>query len=96
MYGEKSLIRRLDDLPVEKVIELVERLRTLIPYFYDYRNGMVVFKFNGRKEVVPVDVVGDGLLALLELFTPSIYGVRINLIEEPELHMHPGFLEKYA
>ena len=96
MYREKILIEKLDELPIEQVIELVERLRTLIPYFYDYRNGMIIFKFDERKEIVPINVVGDGLLALLELFTPSIYGVAINLIEEPELHMHPGFMEKYT
>ncbi len=96
MYGDKSLIEKLEELPIERVIELIEKLRTLIPYFYDYRNGMVILRFGERKDVVPINVVGDGLLALLELFTPSIYGVRINLIEEPELHMHPGFLEAYT
>ena len=96
MYREKILIERIDDLPIERVIELVERLRTLVPYFYDYRNGMIVFKFGERREIIPVSVASDGLLALLELFAPSVYGVRINLIEEPEVHMHPGFLERYV
>ncbi len=96
MYREKILIEKLDDLPIERVIELVERLRTLVPYFYDYRNGMIVLKFGERREIIPVSVASDGLLALLELLAPSVYGVRINLIEEPEVHMHPGFLERYV
>ena len=55
-----------------------------------------MLKFGERREIIPVSVASDGLLALLELFAPSVYGVRINLIEEPEVHMHPGFLERYV
>lgn len=96
IYNNKNIIKQIDELPVEKVVELVDKLRERIPYFYDYRNKMIVFKFNEKKLVIPINSVGEGLLALLELLVPTVYGVRLNLIEEPELHMHPGFLEIYS
>ena len=66
----------------------------MVPYFYDYRNGMVIFNYSDGREIVPLASVGDGFLALLELLTPAILGVNVNVVEEPEIHMHPGFLNQ--
>ena len=84
----------VEKLPVDKLIDLIDRLRSMVPYFYDYRNGMVIFNYSDGREIVPLASVGDGFLALLELLTPAILGVNVNVVEEPEIHMHPGFLNQ--
>ncbi len=86
----------VEKLPVDKLIDLIDRLRSMVPYFYDYRNGMVIFNYSDGREIVPLASVGDGFLALLELLTPAILGVNVNVVEEPEIHMHPGFLNQFC
>ncbi len=104
LYGVASvLIHRggsvkslLDKLGVEQEIKVIESLKNIIPYFYDYRDGKVVFRYNGYHEIVPLESIGSGFKALLELMVPIVLGVKVDIIEEPEIHMHPGFLEVWC
>ncbi|MHA1710371.1 MAG: AAA family ATPase [Candidatus Baldrarchaeia archaeon] len=86
----------LDKLPVDVLIDALEKLKNIIPYFYDYRNGMIIFNYAGRREIVPLSSVGAGFLTFLDTLITAILGINVNIIEEPEMHMHPSFLEQFC
>ena len=83
----------IDDLPPYQQSELVEMLRNEVNYFYDYRDGQVILNFDNGKVSVPYDLMGDGFKALVEMLSIIVSGVNVAIIDEPENHLHPGFME---
>lgn len=96
VFKTRPLVEIIDNLSLEKFEYLIDRLSYMIPYFYDYRNRHFVFKYGERFEIVPWQAVGDGLRAILEHLVPVAIGAKFILVEEPELHMHPGYMLKYV
>ncbi len=91
----KGLLTRLEQ-EVEPLLRVVEFLRKEVPYFWDLRGEKIVFRFGERTEIVPLDATGDGLRSLIELLVPISLGAELVLLEEPERHMHPGYLDIYC
>ncbi len=84
----------IDDLSPDKQTELIDLLRKEVHYFYDYRGGgQVILDFNGNRVSVPYDLMGDGFKALVRMLSLIIMGIDVALIDEPETHLHPGFME---
>jgi len=89
----KELNRRLT--VSGQLATLIKKLRRQIDYFEDMReveDDLFVFKKNVDRPF-PVESMGDGfssLLALLAAATVAEKGVM--LMEEPEMHLHPGFM----
>jgi len=94
LVGKLSLL--LDKLDVGMLIKVLDKLRNIVPYFQDYRDGSVVFNYSKRLEIIPLSSTGEGFQALLELLPPVLLGAKVIIIEEPEVHLHPGFMEKYS
>ena len=86
----------LDMMDVEKQVEIIEMLRKVIPYFYDYRNGNVVFKYGEYKEIIPLEATADGFQVFVNMYLPILIGIKIMIIEEPEIHLHPGLIERLS
>lgn len=86
----------IDRLPALKQTELIDLLRKEVSYFYDYRNNQVVLNFEGNKIEVPFGLMGSGFVALTRLLGLIVMGVDVAIIDEPEQHLHPGFMEKFV
>ena len=83
----------IDNLPAEKQTELIDLLRTEVRYFYDYRSGQIILNFDNNKISVPYNLMGDGFKALIGMLGLIVSGVDVAIIDEPEAHLHPGFME---
>lgn len=75
---------------VEKRIKEYKLLENLERFDLDY----LVFK--NKKAPVPYDFMGDGFKAMVGLFWYLYSNTkgRIVLVEEPETHMHPGYIRE--
>ncbi|MEZ0319873.1 MAG: AAA family ATPase [Pyrobaculum sp.] len=73
---------------------LVAMLRRVVPYFCDYRDGHVLL-FDCTKSV-PAWLLGDGFKALVSMLAHVVVGTDVIVVDEPERHMHPGFMEKFV
>jgi len=97
-FDAKELLKWFEENRVDQFAQFVYRLRETIPYLEDYRRGYFVFKEgsgNARK-TIPVEAVGDGVKSLIELMLPIHVGAQYIVIEEPEAHMHPGYMQAYV
>ncbi|WP_054850530.1 AAA family ATPase [Vulcanisaeta sp. JCM 14467] len=83
----------IDDLTPDKQSELIDLLRGEVRYFYDYRGGQVILNFDSGKVSVPYALMGDGFRALVRMLGLIVGGVDVAIIDEPETHLHPGFME---
>ncbi|GAB6948135.1 hypothetical protein JCM16161A_22650 [Vulcanisaeta sp. JCM 16161] len=86
----------IKDLPPDKQTELVDLLRKEVRYFYDYRGGHVILSFGDNRVSVPYGLMGDGFKALVRMLSLIVMGVDVAVIDEPEAHLHPGFMEVLA
>jgi len=97
-FDARKLLRWFEKNRVDQLIQFMYKLREIIPYLEDYRRGYFVFKegrSNARK-IIPIDAVGDGVKSLIELMLPIHIGAQYIVIEEPEAHMHPGYMQAYV
>lgn len=72
---------------------MIDLLRGEVRYFYDYRGGQVILNFDSGKVSVPYALMGDGFRALVRMLGLIVGGVDVAIIDEPETHLHPGFME---
>lgn len=82
-----------------KIQEVIKTLKKKIPYFEDIRkkNDALVVLLNNVTEPLPFAFMGDGFKALLKLtFMAPLVENGIVLFEEPEVSMHPGYLDILA
>ncbi|MEB3779212.1 MAG: ATP-binding protein [Desulfurococcales archaeon] len=96
LVGYRLSRSAIDELEVDLQVKVIEELRKIIPYFWDYRNGRVIFRYGDKSEITSLGSTGEGFQAVLDLLTPIIVGARVIIIEEPENHMHPGLMERYT
>jgi len=95
-----SSIEKLHDLVVregkiERAVELLKE-RNIIENIRKTEEGLVVFTKQHDKPL-PLSSMGDGFLALLRLiFLTAIAEKGIILLEEPEISLHPGYLNIIA
>ncbi len=78
-----------------EIINLIKILKEKL-YIEDLRvaNGEIYVFQEGVKKPVPLSLMGDGFLALLKKIVINLYIDKgIVILEEPENHMHPGYLE---
>lgn len=79
--------------------EVLDILKTRIPYFEDIREPereLYVLLQNVEKPL-PLSFMGDGFKALLKLsFMAPLIRNGVVLFEEPEVSMHPGYLDILA
>ncbi|MGC9136906.1 AAA family ATPase [Caldivirga sp.] len=84
----------IDQLPPDKQTELIDLLRREVNYFYDYRNGQVILNFSNDGRIsLPYDLMGNGFKALVTMMGLIIMGIDVAIIDEPEAHLHPGFMD---
>ncbi|MGC8607524.1 MAG: ATP-binding protein [Vulcanisaeta sp.] len=83
----------IDTLSPGRQTEFIDLLRSEVRYFYDYRGGHVILNFDGNKVDVPYSLMGDGFKALVRMLGLIVMGVDVAVIDEPEAHLHPGFME---
>ncbi|MGC9227686.1 AAA family ATPase [Caldivirga sp.] len=86
----------VDYLPPDKQAELVDLLRKEVNYFYDYRGGQVILNFNSSRISLPYNLMGGGFKALTTMLGLIVMGIDAAVIDEPEAHLHPGFMEVIA
>jgi AAA15 family ATPase/GTPase len=83
----------------KKLQEVIDTLRNRIPYFEDIREveeDLFVWLTN-IKESLPLSFMGDGFEDLVKLsFMAPLVKDGIVLFEEPEVSMHPGYLDILA
>ena len=80
----------------KKLAGVLETLRQRIPYFEDIRESDVGLQvlLENLDEPLPISFMGDGFKALLKLsFMAPLIKDGIVLFEEPEVSMHPGYLD---
>lgn len=83
----------------KKLAGVLETLRQRIPYFEDIRESDVGLQvlLENLDEPLPISFMGDGFKALLKLsFMAPLIKDGIVLFEEPEVSMHPGYLDILA
>lgn len=81
---------KIDDIgDYVKETELVDNLKT---FNLDY----LVLEEDGEKHNIPYDFMGDGFKSIVGLLWELIDDVEneIVLLEEPETHMHPGYVRE--
>lgn len=94
-------VGRLYDLIVSKGIikKLIGHLKERIPYFEDIRKieqGMYVM-VSHHDNPIPLSSMGDGFIALLNLsFLITLVEQGAIILEEPEISLHPYFMEIIA
>jgi len=97
-FDARKLLRWFEKNRVDQLIQFMYKLRETIPYLEDYRRGYFIFK-EGRgnaRKIIPIDAVGEGVKSLIELMLPIHVGTKYIVIEEPEAHMHPGYMQAYV
>jgi len=94
----KELLKWFEENHVYQFIQFMYKLRETIPYLEDYRRGYFVFKEGSgdARKIIPMEAVGDGMKSLIELMIPIHVGAQYIVIEEPEAHMHPGYMQAYV
>jgi len=94
----KELLEWFEENHVYQFIQFMYKLRETIPYLEDYRRGYFVFKegSSDTRKIIPMEAVGDGMKSLIELMLPIHVGAQYIVIEEPEAHMHPGYMQAYV
>ncbi len=81
------------------ITKVMENLRRDIPYLIDLRyvtDGELMVFLNWSEKPLPLELMGDGFREMLRIaFILSLPRVEkvIILLEEPESHLHPGFME---
>ena len=65
---------------------------------FTFRN--IVFKKDGIREEIPLEVMGDGFKVLIYIISMILtYKDKkikpVILVEEPEIHMHPGYINEF-
>jgi len=95
VHRAEDLLKYLEENKVGTLVDLLEMLRKNIDYLIDYRRGFLFIRQNHDKVWVPVEAVGDGLKAFIEVVAPIYMGASYIIVEEPEMHMHPGYLNAY-
>jgi len=95
-YRAEDLLEYLEENNIGALVDLLEILRKNVNYLVDYRRGLLLIRQNHGQVWVPARVVGDGLKALIEVVAPIYMGASYVIIEEPEIHMHPGYLNAYV
>ena len=81
---------------MKKLGEVFDILKRRIPYFEDIRevDGELNVLLENLKKPLPLSFMGDGFEALLKLsFMAPLIKDGIILFEEPEVSMHPGYLD---
>jgi len=82
-----------------KIKDVINVLKKKIPYFEDLRKNddALVVLLSNATEPLPLSFMGDGFKALLKLeFMAPLVKNGIVLFEEPEISMHPGYLDILA
>ncbi len=77
---------------IEKIIKEYNLIDDLERLDFDY----VIFRNGANKKVVPFQFLGDGFKALVGLlwsFSLKDVANKVLLLDEPELHMHPGYIK---
>ncbi|MBN1214669.1 MAG: ATP-binding protein [Candidatus Lokiarchaeota archaeon] len=80
----------------------LEVLKDKFPNIYDIRNiddnvNIVLLDNDNEKILIPLELMGDGFKSLLYSYTLFyIFSEGILLFEEPEISLHPGYMEILA
>ncbi len=100
-----ELIKHIEDKRPSVIDEVILKLRSHIPELVNIRTkgyftprAYVSLKYGVGIRVVPLSLMGDGFKALLELYLPLglIKRRGIVLIEEPEVRLHPGYMNLFV
>ncbi len=77
-------------LKIEEYIKEYKLIKNLERFDLDYLS----FKYNSKIDSIPYDFMGDGFKAIVDLIWQFLSKTKkeIVLIEEPETHMHPGYI----
>ena len=93
-----SNVRSLHDLLVStgKISNTIDLIKNRVPYVEDIRKteeDIYVFT-NQTNKPIPLSLMGDGFIALVKIsFLISLAENGILILEEPEVSVHPGFIE---
>jgi len=103
-YDTEYQSRRVDELH-DKVVrknlisESHHRIISKIPYIEDIRktdDGLFV-SLRGQNRIIPLSSMGDGFKSMLKIFYLSVLAKNgVITLEEPELSLHPGYIEMLA
>lgn len=95
-----SDIEGLYDIVVEKgkMLSTIRILTERMPYISDIRKTEKgIYIYISHKESIPLSSMGDGFIALLKLsFLISLAEKGVIILEEPEVSLHPAFLDIIA
>lgn len=95
-----SDIEGLYDIVVEKgkILSTIRILTEKMPYISDIRKTEKgIYIYISHKESIPLSSMGDGFITLLKLsFLVSLAEKGVIILEEPEVSLHPAFLDIIA
>ena len=77
-------------------IETILKNEKIIPNLLRFNYDSLVFKTSDGNKEVPMGMMGDGFKVLVSILgiLKSVRRGSIVLIEEPEVHLHPGYIEE--
>ncbi len=98
---QSGRVEELHDKVVRKnlISESHHRIILKIPYIEDIRktdDGLFV-SLRGQNRIIPLSSMGDGFKSMLKIFYLSVLAKNgVITLEEPELSLHPGYIEMLA
>ncbi|HIJ06483.1 MAG: hypothetical protein XE11_0592 [Methanomicrobiales archaeon 53_19] len=98
---QSGRVEELHDKVVRKnlISESHHRIISKIPYIEDIRktdDGLFV-SLRGQNRIIPLASMGEGFKSMLKIFYLSVLAKNgVITLEEPELSLHPGYIEMLA
>jgi AAA15 family ATPase/GTPase len=96
-------LRQFSNQSETTAIEIQDIIKTLniLPDLERFTFRNLVFKKNGIREEIPLEIMGEGFKVFVYIISMilSYKNRRIKpviLIEEPEIHMHPGYINEFV
>ncbi len=97
LHNLDYMISGLDPLKLEY---LVDKLRKVLPGIWDVRvkgeKVYIIRRVDNDYMVMPLNCLGYGYKAFIESIVFSVLGAKVIIVEEPEVFMHPGLIDRYA
>ncbi len=96
-YNVNDIIKELSPSKLEYT---VDKLKEILPNIRNIRvkDDIIYIIYTAGNEYfsIPLDILGDGYKVFIMFTIFHILGAKAILVEEPEILMHPGLLDRYT
>ncbi|KAF1075091.1 ATP/GTP-binding protein [Methanogenium sp. MK-MG] len=96
-----AIVSKLHDKIIENNLigETLDQVTEMIPYICDIRktDSGIYISLDGNQKQLPLSSMGDGFISMLKiLFLSALAKEGVVVLEEPEVSLHPGYIEVVA